>query len=702
MQILVTDATDTVGRLVARQLIAAGHAVSAVAEWPHPSLDPRVELVRAPLSDPVLQELVTDADVVIHLAPVDDTAPGCAGIEGVAHVAHAAARAGARLFYLSQAAGSPGLHRPAEELVSTSWGPSLVVRAAPLVGRQLDWMVCRTVASLLRTRISKVSERPMRVLHLDDLVRFLVHALDTDRTGTVDLATPDTVNVITAWRLLRSVDPRSRLHRVQSWPELLCEMDLSALRENWNFEFGWHASEAVADTARGLVGRRLNAAGAVSHGIQRVLPVEVPPRVGPPDELYPAAPEGLEGEFDDRIDPRFPIFSATTLAEALPGPLTPITLDIQLNGLRTASRVVGQVLALGSVIGDEWDSRAVGVFGHRPYIGVSANVVAASQLPGWDQQAIARRALGDQAKVGPLVPYGRPRLAGGALGSIAKAVVAARSLNLSRHLRADTRAYAAAAHAERLDSAQLTAVPDACLEVRVSLLRDRIHQGWILTVLWLVDGGVTAAALQRTKTGSSVSGYGVLVESNRIAAETRALAALLRRNPPLLTLAQEGDVAGLRALSPPTAAVLDAAVARIGHRGPGEAELASPVFADRPDMLLTAAAAAAHASPKAPPPPAKLPAAGARGSREQAYDTTIYYTHEMRKALRELGCRRAGSEVIDAVDDVCYLTCDELVTMPADARLRIKRRRAERERLQAQHPPDIIERSWLPVNGRVD
>ena len=147
--------------------------------------------------------------------------------------------------------------------MSTSWAPSLVIRIAPPVGRQLDWMVCRTVATLLRT---KVSAQPMRVLHLDDLVRFLVVAVDTDRTGVVDLATPDTTNVITAWRLLRSVDPRSRLHRVRSWPQLIPEMDLTAVQEDWMFEFGWQAVDAVADTARGLVGRRLDAAGAVSHG----------------------------------------------------------------------------------------------------------------------------------------------------------------------------------------------------------------------------------------------------------------------------------------------------------------------------------------------------------------------------------------------------------------------------------------------------
>jgi nucleoside-diphosphate-sugar epimerase len=697
VQILVTDATGTVGRLVARQLIAAGHTVTGIAEHPHACLDPSVDFVCASLGDPVLQELADEADAVIHLAPVDTTAPGGAGINGVAQVTHAAARAGARLLFVSQAAGRPDLYRPAETLVSTSWAPNLVIRIAPPVGRQLDWMVCRTVATLLRSR---PSAQPMRVLHLDDLVRFLVSAVSTDRTGVVDLATPDTTNVITAWRVLRAVDPRLRLHRVRSWAELIPKMDIAAAQEDWRFDFGWQAIEAVVDTGRGLVGRRLDAAGATSNGGPLALPVEVLPRFWSSDGLRSAAPEGLEGEFDDRIDPRFPVFSATSLAEALPGPLTPITLDVQLSGLRTASRVMGQVLALGGVVGDEWGSRAIAVFGHRPYVGVSANIVAATQLPGWDQQAVVKRALGEQPQITDLLPFGRPQLAGGPLGSVAKAVVAARSLALLRHLRADTQAYSAAAAAEHLDAGQLTSLPDASLEVRIRLLRDRIHQGWILTALWVIDTGVTAAALEHTRAGSSVSGVGVIMESGRIAAEAESLATVLRGDAPLCALAREGNVASVRALSPNAAAALDTAVARVAHRGPGEAELASPMFGDDPAMLLMAAGEAARA-PTEPTPPATLArrlAANTRGSRELAHDTTLRFTHELRMALRELGSRRVTADLIDVVDDVYYLTCDELVTMPADARLRIKRRRAERERLQAQGPPDVIDKTWNPTD----
>ena len=246
----------------------------------------------------------------------------------------------------------------------------------------------------------------------------------------------------------------------------------------------------------------------------------------------------------------------------------------------------------------------------------------------------------------------------------------------------------------------MTSLSDASLGVRIPLLRDRIHQGWILTALSLIDTGVTAAVLPQSKAGFSAAGFGAIVESGRIAAETESLAAVLRSDPPVCALAREGNLASVRALSPDTAGTLDAAIARVGHRGPGEAELASRMFSDDPAMLLTAAASAA-AVPAEPAAPATLSlrlAANARGSRELAHDTTIWFTHELRMTLRELGSRWAAMDLIDAADHVYFLTCDELVTHPADARLRIKRRRAERERLQVQHPPDVIDTSWIPLD----
>ena len=85
---------------------------------------------------------------------------------------------------------------------------------------------------------------------------------------------------------------------------------------------------------------------------------------------------------------------------------------------------MGQVLALGGVVGDEWGSRAIAVFGHRPYVGVSANVVAAGQLPGWDEREIVPSRLGGCTGRSACA-VGSPPLTAGLLGSVAKAVIAA-------------------------------------------------------------------------------------------------------------------------------------------------------------------------------------------------------------------------------------------------------------------------------------
>lgn len=701
MRILVTDVTGLVGRAVARQLVAAGHTVSGIAKHPHHCLDPDVDFVCAPLDDPVLQELADEADVVLHLAPVDTGAPGSAGINGVAHVSDAAARAGDRLLFVSQAAGHPSTYRQAERLISTGWAPSLIIRAAPPVGRQLDWTVCRTVATLLHTKISSL---PVRLLHVDDLVRFLVLAVASNRTGVVDLATPDATNVITARRMLEAAT-RTRHHRLPNWFELTPELDLAALQEDWMFEFGWHATDAVADTARGLAGRRLDVAGAIDSPGHLPLPAEPAPRRGSVDNarLHCAAPEGLEGEFDDRIDPRFPVFSATGLTEALPGPLTPMTLDVQLAGMRSAGRVMAQVMTPGSVVAAEWASRSIAVFGHRPYAAVSAGVLAAGQLPGWDPRGFAERALGDKALLAKVFPAGSLPPAGGMRGSAAKVVATGRALALLRHLKSDTEAYGAAAALEHVDAAQLISLSDGQLEARVHLLRSRVHQGWGLTALWVIDSGITAATLARSEADSPVPGVDALIENERVADKVSALAAPLRRDPQLCALAAKGDLDGIRASSRTVAAAFVAAVTRMAHRGPGEAELGNPTFGDEPALLLMAAADAAkrHPANSASSSSATLAqrmAANAHASRELAYDTTLRFTHELRITLRELGVRRVSAESIDTVRDLFYLTCDELLTVPPDARLRIKRRRAERERLQTLVLPNVIDHGWTPLD----
>ena len=694
MRILLTGVTGLLGRGVARQLIAAGHSVTGIASEPHEYLHPDVEFVCGSLAGPILQQLADASDVVLHLAPIEATAPGSAGINGLVHVAHAAARAGCRLIFLSQSAGQPTLYRQAEALVTSGWAPSLVVRIAPLMGRQLDWMICRTVGSLLG---SKDSDQPLRLLHFDDLLRYLVFAVATNRSGVVDLAAPAITDLGIARRLLRSVDQRARLGRPPSWPALTLAFDGATTAASSEFEFGWRASDAVADTVRGLVGRRVDARGAVDLPGHLPLPVEVAPRARPSDGqlLSTAARDGQEGEFDDWIDPLFPVFSAATVADTLPGPLTPMTLDVQLSGLRAATRVMSLVMAPGDVVADEWGRRAIAVFSHRPYVGVSADVLAADRLPGWNADDLRRLSL-DDSHADALFPVGRPPSTGRLLGSVAKAVVVKRAFALLRQVKSETQSYVAAATAEHLGALQLMSKSDAELQVRIRLLRDRIHQGWRLTGLWLIDSGITAATVQRAGLHVTVSGVGTLLRSDAIEAETTALAGLIENDAQMCALALDRDLDGVSAISPTIGAAFASAVGRIAHRGPGEVELANLMFGDDPAMLLAAAGHAANDIPR-PVKPAgseanlyERMAAAARASRELAYDTTIRFTHELRMTLRELGSRLLDAELIDMAGEVFYLTCDEAITPPPDARLRIKRRRDERERFQSLRPPDVI------------
>jgi nucleoside-diphosphate-sugar epimerase len=704
MRILITGVTGDLGRSVARSFLAAGHDVSGIATHGHRYLESDVDFVCARLDDPVFQDLADDADIVLHLAPVDAGVPGSAGIPGLVRVTHAAARAGARLIFPSHAAGEPELYGEAEELVSTGWAPSLIVRMAPTVGRQLDWMVCRTVATFLTTTVS----RPVRVLHIDDLHRFLVEAVITDRTGTVDLATFDATNVVSARRNLQSVDPRPRARHIKPWTDPAPELNMTALQRDWDFRCGWRASDAVADTAHGLRGRRLRSYGATELPGRNPLPLEAIPRATPADQtaLVSAAPDGLEGEFDDRIDPRFPVFNTARDAEAPPGPLTPMSLDVQLAGLRMANRATGQLMALGGAVAREWESRAVAVFGHRIYLSVSTGVLTAALLPRGDENKIAAELFGRERPDVELFPLGRPATRHGLANPVAVAALAARLMPVAQRYKANVDAYAHAATTKPLDAAApLTRLTDGQLDVRIRLLRAHIHHGWTLSALGSSLAGIAAQVFRAE--GSDTAWMDEIRERVARAVTATALPGALRRNRRLRTLAEEGRLDTIRAEFPAFAYAFDGTVPRIAHRGPREAELAGPVFGDDPALVLPVAARVAEQEPRSPIPPARPTGlqgqrilADDRADRDSAHDATMRFTHALRMALRELASRRVAAELLDTVDDVFYLTCDEALAMPRDARLRIKRRRAERDRLQALRMPDIVNGTWAPLADR--
>jgi nucleoside-diphosphate-sugar epimerase len=653
MRILITGVASGIGRLVAEHMVARGHRVTGVTQCACRRIDPRVDVVYRALDAPALSKLTDPADAVIHLAPVEPNLPESTGVTGLLHIANAAARSGTRLLFVTHAGGDPDLYGQADDLVSSSWGPTVVIRSAPLVGRSSDWAICRTVATLVSAEHGVHS--PVHLLHTDDLCRFLAHAVGIDRTGQVDLATGEGVTLVSARRALAAAHVQPR--RTAIWKIADPVFKLIPLQRDWGFECGWKPAAAIADTAAALAGHRLVRDGATPVPRQLPAPAVV---LAAPSVGREAAPAGLAGEFDDRIDPRFSVFSSVGTSDALPGPLTPMTLDVQVAGLRAAQRVTAHAMALPEPLAAEWEARATAVFGHRVYTGVS---VAAAVRPG--------------------------------------SATAKRLLEFSRYFGTRCAAYATGVLAVRQDRTSVTSLTDAQLDVRIPLLCNRIQHGWALASVGVPIEGMFNRIARRPH--CLLPQPAAMTSTGHLAAETAALAELLRGDDRLRELAVAGDITALRACSARFGAAYDQAVARVGHRGPGEAELANPVLADDPAQLLAAAALAAGngaTEPTNAPQADRLArlADAARTSRELAWDSTTRVTQELRIILREKGSRLAERKIIDIADDVFYLTCDEVLAAPPDARALVDRRRAERRRLQEIGLPEEFDGQWSPVD----
>ena len=666
MRILLTEVTGGLGRALAQSLLASGHDVSGVALQAHRDLDPGVDFVSAAPAHRVVYDLAAEADVVV---PLPSDGAGVRPAELV-RICDAAARGGARVVFPSLSLLMPDGWQQAEDLVGPGWAPNLIVRIAAPVGRQADALVCRSVAALLSTPASG----PVHVVHIDDLIRFLVAAVGSDRTGTVDLATSDTTNVVSARRILTAVDPRPRVRSIDGWPVLTATLDLTSLHDDWQFECGWGATEAVADTARGLQGRKPGPRGAVTVTGRIPLPRNGVPRSAGAG-LVSAAPEGADGEFDDRIDPRFPVFVTTPFTPAHAEPLTPMSLDLHATGLRAGARAVAQLLDLPPAVAREWESRLVAVFGHRIYLGASALAAAEPRLPGRAAE-LGRRLRVAVPPDTDLSPAARS-IAQRWLRPAADAVTMARLVGAARMFGRHVDTYTDAASSEYLGAAALEALTDAQLDARVRLLRSRIHEGWTLAAL----GVLLAEVAPNQLTGSADRGV-------RIRAELDSLARVMHAHPYVQGSLDSGDLEAARSTAPMVGALFDTVLCHIGHRGPDSVEVAATVIGDRPAAVLAAALRTTAHSTAAdqPAPPHRV-----------AYDSTLRFTHQLRTAVRELARRRVAEDKLSAAEDIYFLTVDEALAMPVDTRLRVKRRAAERERLQAITMPSAFDGTWTPA-----
>lgn len=692
MRFLITQVTGRTGRSVARALLGAGHRVTGIGDSATRLLDPRVDLHPGRPDDPRALAAAAGAEpveAVLHLATTGDVLPPTA-VDGT------------RVVVLLPDEPSQA------DTLATAWAThphALLVRPAPYAGRGVGPAEMRTLAGLFAAAPGSA----WRLVHPDDVERYLVGELTTgSATGTVALAADGTVTAGDAVRRLRAAGVRKAPHAVVALP-------VPRPAENPpDFRPGWTAGEALTDLLRGLVDRTPAAGGARDRMGAITLPVDVIPARLPARDggaLVSAAPAGLQGEFDDLLDPRFPVYSATNTSEALPGPLTPLSIDLHVSGLRRANAIMAWMMALEGTVADEWNSRVNAVHGHHVFLNASISVLTAANLPGWSEESMREQAFSAIPDELVLHPRGRPKAAGGPAAIRAQATVVARLGAIARRFRTSAETINQAARTEAITAEEAARLDDAQLHARILLARDRLHQAWAGAGLGVIMVGAATNVheqVSRTTGGPEIDLE--KLESARTVLAVDRLAAILRADPELRALAEDGKVAEARDRSPRLAAALDTELEHIGHRGPGECEVANAVFADRPGLLLSAAANAADGPPRVratatpsdlkgiPARTARL-AAGATIARERARDGVVRINHRLRILIRERGTRLVAAGVLAESDDVFHLTLDEILAVPADATERVTRRRSERLRLKDVRMPDVFSGTWEPVRS---
>lgn len=742
MRVLVTGIAELSGRTVARMLLAAGHEVAGLGRRWDRLVDPRVEFVAGEPTDPAAcARAVAGCVSVVHLAG-----------RGYAEIAAAARNADARLLVPLVAGGRSGGSTESEitAVLRGSAADVLLIRTAPVAGRRIGQDTRRALEPILGSRF----DNGFQLLHSDDLDRFLVLAATSlprnrpaapvrrvafdsggapDRVGAtgrfadvsangrgvspnaaeqlpvrgdgltvVELAAPGVITPTELRHRMKAAGVRYSAW-VPGWAGRRPLLDPTAVQQNWGFRCGWTAPEVAADVVRGMIGRKADGGGFRTRRGAIPLPAHViPAHAVTSDGHTPAnaASEEPAGEFDDRIDECFPVHTTGSTAEALPGPLTPLTIDLHVGALRLANETTGTMLALDGITLEHWTNRLTAVLGQHVYHNASIGVLAAEHLPGRVAQRIRRNAYANTPDGIALLPHGNPPMPTGMARAFATWRAASRVLSAARRYRTTTECLSAASHTEALTTAQLSGLTDDRLHVQALLWRDRLHQAW-----QAVSVGALVASVANADRGNTaeIPLEPDSWESAKPLPAVELLAELCRTDPRLYALAANADVDAARAVSPDFAAALDAELANIGHRGPGECELINPTFSDRPELLVLAAARAAQRpAPKREqltPAPSRMArrAADVILARDRAHDAVARINHCLRLAVRERAARLVHARRLREIDDACYLTLDELFCVPADIGARVERRRAERAGLQQLKMPDVIAGHWEPA-----
>ena len=430
--------------------------------------------------------------------------------------------------------------------------------------------------------------------------------------------------------------------------------------------------------------------------------------------LHPAGPDGLNGEFDSPVDPRFPTYVASNLSEALPGPFSAASASATVRGLRAGGASIAERLRLPGVIGREIATRSVGTFAHRVYGGVTSVYYMATSMPGTNPDSMTDHFFGRE--LGDTPVFGAERLR-------------QEKPNIRRRL-------------QDLLLVGLTGVGlVAGCDIRVTVYTSAIsivsrvscpptwpHSrtiGWRASSCWpaiwlCTDGscrpGVRCSARRPPRPRHAWAAVSCRprvrsVASGRALASLRRLADMARADPQAVeALSAEHDVlATIQERAPELYRAIREELSKVGHRGPAECELRSTSYADDPEQFARMIAKSLTHQRETLDGRQLVSIVPSRGrlaqriaarqlrDREVRRDKVVRANAILRQLLREHGRRLVGRDILDQVDDVFFFQVDELEALPADVRALVARRRAEMARLAEVRPASAFSDSWTAV-----
>ena len=201
-----------------------------------------------------------------------------------------------------------------------------------------------------------------------------------------------------------------------------------------------------------------------------------------------AGPEGVNGEFDTPIDPRFPTYLATNLSEALPGPFSPSSASATVRGLRAGGVAIAERLRPGGVVQQEIATRTVAVFAHRLYGAITSAHFMAETVPIAKPTTIVSNSgfFGPSMASLPVFGEHRPLSESGRVRRQLRTVrnigvFGVNLVGLSAGSPRDTEDFVADIdRLEQLAGGDVTALDDRRLLSLILLARDHVVHGWVL------------------------------------------------------------------------------------------------------------------------------------------------------------------------------------------------------------------------------